>query len=203
MKSKRWAWIIASTCAALASALVGSGHDATWLWRYDRALILNGEIWRLVTGPWGHLSWPHWALNVAGLSFIMGMFARLIPAWQGLVYLVIIALLTSLATLLWAPSVAWFVGLSGPLHGLFVFYALNLVYTRDPDRTYRGHWFYGPRYGWVLLAGLLLKLWIETYWPPSSPKWLGGEVVTLTHCTGALAGLVFMSLRAVWALKPR
>ncbi len=50
----------------------------------------------------------------------------------------------------WCPQTQWYMGLSGALHGLFVWGALQ-------DIRYRRH------SGWLMLAGVAIKLGVDFY----------------------------------------
>ena len=89
-----------------------------WL-PYERIAIGEGEWWRLLTGNLIHLGWGHLGLNVAGLLAIGWLFAEdyAIKDWGWI--LVTGGLATSIGLYLFNPEIAWCVGLSGVLHGLF------------------------------------------------------------------------------------
>lgn len=178
----------AAAVVALVQTIGTPAFDAL---TYRRDAVLAGEVWRLATGPWVHLSWAHALLNLGGLALVLAMFTPVItPVRQGWL-LVAIGLATSSCLLLW-PRIDWMVGLSGPLHGLFAADALALTARRDARPA--GAWWRGPRYGWVLLAGLALKLALELAWRgpvqtgPSGG--LGGPVLIEAHWAGTAAGLL-------------
>lgn len=189
------AWLAVATSGALLQALAADPRSLVW----DRA-ALDGrhEYWRLLSGTWIHLSWTHLALNLAGLAIVLAMFARIATATSQLVALIAIGIVTGLV--LWAlfPGVAWMAGLSGPLHGLFAWAALRLVASRDPAPGEA--WWRGPTFGWVLLAGLALKLVLEGLIAadPQQAAWLGGPVLREAHQAGTLAGLVVAAADYAW-----
>ena len=55
---------------AIALLLEVAGDSATALLRYDREVIGNGELWRLLTGHLVHLGWSHFLLNAIGLALV-------------------------------------------------------------------------------------------------------------------------------------
>jgi rhomboid family GlyGly-CTERM serine protease len=184
------------TAFAIMAAVVGliqtAGAGAFHALAYERDAVLAGEVWRLATGPWVHLSWAHAALNLGGLALVLMMFAPLVQPRAQALGLVVIGTLTSALLALFGASVAWMVGLSGPLHGLFAADALALATRRDPTPAHT--WWRGPRYGWVLLGGLALKLALEALTQPHKqagpPGWLGGPVLIEAHWAGTIAGLI-------------
>ena len=188
--------------AAVFSALLQALQPPPLAWRYDRVLVLQqAEIWRLLTASWVHLSWAHWALNSVALACLLMLFQGLRAPLQALRILLALSVLTPAVTLLLFPQLLWFVGLSGALHGLFVWYALSLLHTPDPLPSAR--WWQGPRYGWVLLAGLALKLLAEIYWPGDTAL-LGteirGSVALPSHWAGVIAAFALF-YGAGWRTK--
>lgn len=100
------ALVLAPALAAFASPTL-----AAWL-VYDRGLVLEGEVWRVVTGAWvhfsaGHLAWDALAFGAAGL--ILEPRSR-----AGLGALVLLAtVLGGSALLAFAPGIEVAGGLSG------------------------------------------------------------------------------------------
>ena len=192
------------TAFAIAAGVVvliqAAGALAFHALAYERDAVVAGEVWRLATGPWVHLSWAHAALNLGGLALVLMMFAPLVQPRVQVLGLVVIGTLTSALLALFGAHIAWMVGLSGPLHGLFAADALALATRRDPTPAHP--WWRGPRYGWVLLGGLVLKLALEALTQPQKqagpPGWLGGPVLIEAHWAGTLAGLiVYVAWRAL------
>lgn len=147
--------------------------------RYDRPLIGQGQVWRLLTANLIHLGWAHFWLNVAGLWFVAFLFGG---DWRALRWLG--GLLSSgLAASLWVywfePGIAWMAGLSGALHGLFVLGAVGMILL-------------GESLGWGLLAGFIAKLAWEQFVGelPMTSELIGGAVVTPAHVGGAWGGLL-------------
>ncbi|HQU15958.1 MAG: rhombosortase [Chromatiales bacterium 21-64-14] len=147
--------------------------------RYDRNGILHGQWWRLITGNFVHLNWPHLALNLLGLIFIWVLLAREWSPLRWLVSVLLCSLSVGLGLLMFDPRLDWYVGLSGVLHGLF---AIGLV----TDDTLQGL----ERYG--LLGALLLKIGWEQFHgaTPGVAEMIGSAVVVQAHLYGAVAGLL-------------
>ena len=107
------------------------------------------------------------------------MFGKAYDTRHWLIALCIGSLGTS-ALLLWLnPELRWYVGLSGVLHGLFLYGALREI------RFY-------PASGYVLLAVLLAKLSWEFFNGalPGSEDMAGGRVLTEAHLLGAIGGIL-------------
>jgi rhomboid family GlyGly-CTERM serine protease len=133
-----------------------------------------------VTGHLVHLGLDHLLLDVSALVLIRLIIGSALSAGQWLG-----ATLVSMASIdaglyFGAPDVAWYVGLSGVLHGLLAAGALALLRT---DR----------RFAAVLLIGIAAKLvWEQTVGPlPWSAEATGGPVITAAHLYGTLGGVIF------------
>jgi rhomboid family GlyGly-CTERM serine protease len=164
--------------------------------KYDRGLVLEGEVWRLVTGVWVHLTWAHLFMNFLGLALVLALFRKCVRP------LAVLAMVTAIGTLshlllLVHPGLSWGVGLSGALHGLFLHYTLSHV------------WPQARRFALILLTGLSLKLLLEAVLGSSASTWLDGQPVALPlHWAGSAAGLltaavVSLTQRRVTARQPQ
>jgi rhomboid family GlyGly-CTERM serine protease len=161
----------------------------------DGVLSVTGDWWRLFTAMWVHLGWRHWLANVlaaGGLLFLVGREAR-VPAM--LAVLVACGVAVQLA-LLRVPSVAWYGGLSGALHGFALWGALTLLWGAGATRTGDGD-ARSRAIGAVTALVVLVKLWLEQSWlaPVVFSAGLGFGVVRIAHAAGAVAGL------AIWLVQ--
>jgi rhomboid family GlyGly-CTERM serine protease len=157
---------------------------------WSRLALDAGAWWRLLSGSWVHLSWMHLALNLGGAGLVIAIFARWIKPLHQLLVLLLLGVFTGVMLWWLFPGVSWMVGLSGPLHGLFAWNAMMLTSLHDPDP--HAPWWSGPRFGYVLLVGILAKVVFETLQGSltASLPWLGGPVLIEAHQAGLLAGLV-------------
>ncbi len=170
--------IVALICLATAAG----GDLAQEALRYDRDAIAHGQVWRLISGNFLHLSWMHLALNLAGLALVWLFFGQCFRTWQWIAIILFTSLVTGLGLLVLVPSVGWYVGLSGALHGYFTAGCVAEIRLK-------------LREGWWMLALIAAKLaWEQTYGPmPGTAALAGGEVIVDAHLYGAIAGLA-----AVW-----
>lgn len=187
MISERFAWLwrarriqpLPVLIAAVAVALAALGRDGLAALAWQRAAIESGEAWRLVSGQLVHLGIGHLLLNLAALAAAMALFTGFRTRdWAGSFACSGLAVA---AGLWWAsPGLAWYAGLSGALHGVYVAGAVAWLWQ-------------GERGGWLLAAGLVAKLAWEAWAGPSalSETLTGGAVVTAAHLYGALGGLVW------------
>ena len=154
-------------------ALLPAGSGAAL--RYEHSLILEGQLWRLLTAHVLHLGWEHLLINLTALAAIWAMFQRFVTARIWWLATLACALGVSVGLLLFDAYISWYVGLSGVLHGLFVTGALFLP---------RKYW----RHARLLLAALGIKLLAEQLGYTVTA--LSSQAVLGAHMYGAFAGLL-------------
>jgi len=157
----------------------------------DRGAIRDGEWWRLFTGSLVHTDPGHLLLNLAGLLFVMLLFAEQLPARRLAVAGLLITPAIGLAVFLFEPHTDRFAGLSGLLHGLF---ALGAGMLWKTDR----------RASLALLLLLLSKLVLERHLGPVSRPILPAtaNVAYGAHAWGSLFGtLLAVVLHSSKALR--
>lgn len=162
--------------AVLAAA---GGDPARLAMRYERVGLASGELWRLITGHLVHLGWNHMAMNLAALALLAYLFPRLMRPLDWFLAAILSAL-TIDAGLYWLnPTVEWYVGLSGLLHGCWA--AACVLAFR-----------HGRREAWVLSSLIVLKLAYEAVRGPVSlsGQLAGGPVIEIAHLYGAAGGLL-------------
>jgi len=171
----------------LLSAILQAG-DWVATWRYDSRLISDNQLWLLFSAHLVHLNWTHWALNMAGLAIVAFFFSSYGRLWQWSLVCFVSALFVSLGMYWWNEEVVTYVGLSGVLHGLFLYGALREI------RHY-------PVSGYVLLSLLVAKLVWELFNGalPGSEEMTEGRVVTDAHLYGAIGGVVSFALLSLSA----
>ena len=153
-------------------------------WRFKRDLVEQGDVWLLFSGHIVHLNWSHWMLNMAGLAIVAFFFSAHASVKQWLLVILVSVCVINLGLWWWMTDIYSYVGLSGVLHGLFLYGALREI------RFY-------PASGYVLVMVLLAKLsWEFIYGAlPGSEDMTGGRVLTEAHLLGAIGGI------SVWLLE--
>ncbi|MFK8018076.1 MAG: rhombosortase [Gammaproteobacteria bacterium] len=187
MRHKRAVFGFFAPLLLLIVLLAAGGEPLRQLLRFDRPGLGNGELWRWLSGHVVHLSWSHTVLNAAGLLVIAALFVRDVALREWYLALALAAVSISLGLWFWSPSLDWYVGLSGVLHGLFVLGAWS-------------EWRHGHRSGLYLLLGVAAKLAYEQAAGalPMTASAAGGPVVVDAHLYGALGGaLACVLMRAV------
>jgi rhomboid family GlyGly-CTERM serine protease len=157
-------------------ALNGLGDWGRSRLRYERAALAHAQWWRLLSGHLVHLGWRHALLNCAGLTLLWMLFAREFAPrrwlWIGLVAA------ASIDAGLWflQPTVDWYLGASGVLHGAWAAGACAMYRRADGG-------------GAALLLLLIVKL---VYEQQSGTSLFEGELplVPAAHLYGTLGGLI-------------
>ena len=162
-----------------------------------RRQALAHEPWRALTAHLVHINWQHALVNAAALWLVARLYAGDLGAWRQLGALIVSALGISAGLALLYPSIDWYRGLSGTLHGLFFAGAAKWLLSELP-RSARRLWL--PA---ALFVGGWIKIALEQPWDATTPhaQWLGAAVVPQAHLIGAVCGTVLGALFA--ATNPR
>lgn len=186
-------------CTALAALALGATYwpQALDLFRLDRGLILDGQLWRLLSGHLVHLNTPHLMLNLLALFLLCELVWHDLGWRHGAGLLLCAALGTSGALLAWHPELAWYAGLSGVLHGVWAGCAL-LGLIADAQGTEvkmrQARWTLRRRISAAAMALLGLKLAMEFYFGPSprTEQAIGAPVIAAAHAYGAFSGAAYL-----------
>ncbi len=161
---------------ALILALSAAGDSVRAALRYERAGIADYQWWRLLSAHWVHLGWRHAGLNCAALALLWVLFAREFSPRRWLWIVLVSSAAVDAGLWVLRPSVDWYLGASGVLHGAF---------AAGASAWYRR----GEGLGALLLLLLIVKLAYEQHAPaglfePDLP------LVPEAHLLGALGGLI-------------
>lgn len=152
------------------------GESGRQLLRYDREAVLQGEYWRLITAHLVHLNTWHLLLNAGGVALIAGLFKG-DYSWRGWLLIVLLsALAIDIDLVFWEPQIAWYVGLSGVLHGALVGGAVSW-------------WQYQPKRLSIGLTVILVGKLVTEYGQGGLGLTGAMPVVVEAHRYGALGGL--------------
>ena len=134
-----------------------------------------------------HLNWGHYALNTAGLVFVMAIFAEDWSVLDWFAQLLISGLAVGLGLHYLSLEIPWCVGLSGVLHGMFVYGAVGLAVRKISVAK------------WLLIGVAAKLLWEQIVGEmPMTAAISGGRVVTEAHLWGAIGGLVAILAMTIW-----
>ncbi|QUM80466.1 rhombosortase [Moritella sp. 5] len=177
----RWlSWLILGLLCLIIYAL--STENITAL-DYNRELIIDGELWRLITGNFNHTNIYHVLLNVCALAVISGLHYRYYSATVYLSLILILSIGVGAGIFLLSPSTHLYVGLSGILHGIIIVGAII-----DVTKQYYS--------GYILIAGTIIKIINEQFFnsPIEMSKLIQAQVLTEAHLYGLVTGLIIAPL---------
>jgi rhomboid family GlyGly-CTERM serine protease len=163
--------------AALVMVLFWAGGDRiTLLLQYERAAVLRGEYWRLLTGHLVHGGLRHMALNLAGSAVMVGLFFRTYSRAHWML-IVLASCIAIDAGFLWRErALESYVGLSGVLHGVLA--AGTIAWWRTERRAM----------AIALTAITVGKLAWEQWQGPVTLAGEGMTVIVNAHLYGAIGG---------------
>ncbi len=155
--------------------------SSDWL-MYDRELIERGQIWRLFSAHFVHLSTTHMLGNAMGIILLGYIAGKHLNNTLGLVLLLWCVLVVGLGLYWYADYLQRYVGLSGVLHGLLLVAPFISRY-----------------YSWRVACAFLIVIVLKVVWE-QSPFYddmallgmIGGRVEANAHLLGVLAGLGFL-----------
>ena len=156
--------------------LLGEGGRA-WL-QYDRAAIVDFEIWRLLTGHLVHLGPSHYYLNAIALMLVWVAVGEYFSSRQWLIATAVTIAGVNIGLWFFNPEIVWYVGMSGFLHGLLVA-GIVKGFQFLPREALLG--------GMVVLAKIVYEQMLGPM--PGSEQSAGGKVVVDSNFYGTLAGL--------------
>ena len=113
----RHVWLLPVAILLLLLAVMYGGDHAAEVLRYERAAVLSGEAWRLLTGHLVHADLSHLLWNVLGLVLVFALFAGEYSPGEWIAVMLASTAAIDLGFLAFEPQVEWYVGLSGVLHG--------------------------------------------------------------------------------------
>jgi len=156
--------------------ICAGGEQARQALSYERTALAHGQWWRLISAHLVHISLEHALLNCAGLALLWMLFAREFSPRRWLAIMLCSALMIDAAFWFLRPSIEWYLGASGVLHGALAAGAI-------------AHYRRGDVLGSALILLLIVKL---IYEQRSGASVFAGDLplVPDAHLFGALGGLV-------------
>lgn len=158
---------------------------------YQRDLIAHGQLWRIISAHFLHTNGMHLLLNLSGLIMLWALHGHFYSVSNYSLLFLSSVIICSLGMYTFSPDIQQYVGLSGVLHGIFVFGAIMDI--RHKDKT-----------GYLLFIGVWLKIAHEQFYGASEEvsSLIEANVAIDAHLWGALGGLLF-SLTYLLYLKKR
>jgi rhomboid family GlyGly-CTERM serine protease len=171
-------WVLPVLIALVLVGFMLGGEPAAVALRYERSAVLSGEVWRLLTAHLVHADWKHLAWNVAGLALVFALFAGEYSRRDWLLVMLASTAAIDLGFLLLEPDLAWYVGLSGVLHGLMAAGLIAWLRERRDPLTIGVAVIFVGKLAWEHLRGAV----------PFTAETLAVPVIHEAHTYGAIGG---------------
>lgn len=162
------------------------GEPARLALRYERDAVGDGQLWRLLSGHLVHLGPQHLLLNLIGLILVWVLVGGYLSAPHWFLALGVIVAGIDLGFWVLRPTLDWYVGLSGVLHGLLLT-GLIIGWRQARVESAFLALLIAAKLAWEQLGGAL----------PGSEAATGGPVVVDAHLYGAFAGVLAGILVAI------
>lgn len=147
------------------------------LLNYQRDSIGDGEIWRLLTAHFFHTNTYHLLLNLAALVMLWALHGHFYRVNTYLYVFGISSIISALGIHYFSLDIRQYVGLSGTLHGIFMWGALLDIANKEKT-------------GYLLLFGGWAKIVHEQVYGASGDvaELISAKVAIDAHLFGAIAG---------------
>lgn len=173
-------WLPPLALLVLIGLLALGGESLRDALRYERADIIGGEYWRLLSGNFVHLSPWHTFLNGLGVLVLVLLCPETLPWQVWLRRLLFLSMGMTLGLFFFVPDAQAYVGLSGVIHGLFVLGLMPQVLKKDLIALGCLLYLLG-KIGYEMFAGA----------PVSDEAALGGKVLVESHLYGTLSAFLY------------
>ena len=161
--------------------------------RYDRDGIHKHEYWCLLSGHLVHLNLMHTLMNLGALALLIILFWKDMSYRADLSALVFSILGINIGLYFLNPELTYYVGFSGVLHGLFLYYFLKTF----------------PQHNKISIFAISLItakiVWEQSPWGDTSEtaKLIGGNVAIMAHLYGGIFGLIAGLSYLMWRRKQK
>lgn len=147
---------------------------------YNRALIVESQYWRLLTGHFFHTNYAHLLLNTLAIVLLWALHGQFYSTKQYTLLFLISSIIVSLGIYFLTPEMSEYVGLSGVLHAFFIWGALKDIEHKEKT-------------GYLLLLGVVIKVAHEQIYGASEEvaSLINANVAIDAHLWGAISGILF------------
>lgn len=174
-------FVVAIICSLLTLwyLITGESPIQESMFAYHHDWFETGQWWRLITAHFMHTNVFHFVVNLVGLILLYFLHSEYSTPKMFTVNILILCLGISLCIYFWSPSIRWYVGLSGVLHGIFAWGVIIDI-------------FFKRKTGYLLLAGLTVKIIDEQFFSDSQfmSNLIEAHVASDAHFFGAVIGIV-------------
>ncbi|MFT6267567.1 MAG: rhomboid family GlyGly-CTERM serine protease [Alphaproteobacteria bacterium] len=146
---------------------------------FHREQAIHGNWWQWVSAHFMHNNFIHYLVNMVGLVLLWLLHGEYASVKSFSLNFLLTSLGISLCIYFFSPTLIWYVGMSGVLHGLFAWgVAIDIHLKRKT--------------GYLLLIGLIIKLVDEQFFASSSfmANLIEVGVAIDAHLYGAIIGLI-------------
>lgn len=163
--------------------------SSLWL-AFDRSQLANHEWWRLLTANFLHTNLYHMLLNFAGVLLLWALHGEYYRTTSYLLIFSFCAVGSSIGIFFFAPRLDWYVGLSGALHGVFLWGAFQDIRHKRFS-------------GWLLILAVWFKIIHEQYSGASAEiaTLINATVAIEAHLYGALSGMLLICYFVLFGQK--
>jgi len=146
---------------------------------YQRSLLNQGELWRVFSGHFFHTNGFHFLLNGAAVIMLWALHGHFYTIKTYSYVFIVSAIICAIGIHWFSLDINQYVGLSGVLHGLFIWGAIEDIKAKE-------------RTGYLLLLGILLKIAHEQFYGASEDvaSLIGANVAINAHLWGAIGGVI-------------
>jgi len=144
---------------------------------YKRLAVSHGEWWRFISAHFFHTNLYHFLMNSAALTLLWALQGHLYTVKSYLSAFFFSALTSCLGVHFFSPDLTQYVGLSGALHGIFIWSALQEIKHKE-------------KIGYLLVLGMVLKISHEQFYGASDDLsvMIAAKVAINAHLWGAIGG---------------
>lgn len=174
-------WLYGAIIAVVLLLAFIEPYSSEWF-MFDRTLIDAGEVWRLFSAHFLHLSFTHMLGNLLAVCLFAYIAGEYLNNAQGLVLLIWCVLVVGLGLYYCADHLHRYVGLSGVLHGLLL---VAPFVSKHYSRTI----------AYCFLAVIVIKVgWEQSpfYNDMALAETIGGRVEARAHLFGVVAGVCYL-----------
>jgi rhomboid family GlyGly-CTERM serine protease len=163
----------------MATAAMLFDHQLSENLTYQRTAVDQGEWWRLFSAHFFHTNVFHYLLNTIAVVLLWGLHGHVYTSTSYLITFFLSGLCGSLGVHFWTLDLEQYVGLSGALHGIFVWGVVQEIKR-------------GEKLSYLLMAGIVLKLLYEQTSDGSSSMadLINARIAVDAHLWGAFGGLL-------------
>ncbi|MDB6060166.1 MAG: rrtA [Verrucomicrobiaceae bacterium] len=165
--------------AAAMTALQLFSNQITNRLIFNRGDVDNGEVWRLFSCHFIHLSWQHLMLNLLGYALLFLLYPKNFLHREHGITVFLLTILIGGSIYFLSPKIDWYLGYSGVLIGLYAYFSISNI---GKIRVL----------GSAIFFILISKIIREHYLGIGTATWLSYKmpVAVDAHLYGAVSGAV-------------